>query len=88
MNMLAVATTQDHWTGLAVCGVVLLLIVAAKRGIVGVAITVGAAVVLYAAKADEVQGTNVNDRNTVGLLFAGAVAGALLAFVLPLKGRA
>jgi uncharacterized membrane protein len=86
--MMAVATTQDHWTGLFVCGVVLLLIVAYKRGIVGVCITIGAAMAAYGFKADEVQASNINDRNTVGLLFAGAIAGALIAFVIPTRRKA
>ena len=83
--MLAVATTQDHWTGLFICGVVLLLIVAAKRGIIGVIITLGAAAATYGFKADEVQGTNINDRNTVGLIFLGAIVGALVAFAVPTR---
>jgi hypothetical protein len=88
MSMLAVATQQDHWTGLAVVGGLLLLYVAFKRGMIGAGIVVAAAALTYGWKADEVQGTNINDRNTVGIIFLGAVVGALVAFALPLKGKA
>ena len=88
MNMLAVATQQDHWTGLAVVGGLLLLAVWFKRGIVGLVITIGIAAAVYGFKADEVQATNINDRNTVGLMFAGAVLGGLVALAVPTRRSA
>ena len=86
--MIAIASTQEHWLGFAVVVGIMLLITVWARGGVGLLCIVGGAGITWGFARGDIQPTDVNDRNSVGILFLGAIIGCAIAFLLPTKRSA